>query len=89
VVKHFPKQYLVIFADSRALHRVLSHQSVRCRGCTFNFEQWTETRGAEECSFEYRVRLRIEGVPVHAWSEPVVAKIIGPTCAIHYSYTCH
>ncbi|CAO2191243.1 unnamed protein product, partial [Urochloa humidicola] len=33
---------------------------------------------------EFRVRLRIEGVPVHAWSEETVAKVIGPNCAIHY-----
>jgi hypothetical protein len=57
---------------------------VKCRGRIFNFDQWSETRGAEECSLEYRVRLRIEGVPVHAWSEAVAAEIIGPTCAIHY-----
>jgi hypothetical protein len=30
------------------------------------------------------VRLCIEGVPVHAWSEEVAAKVIGPHCAIHY-----
>jgi hypothetical protein len=32
---------------------------------------------------EFRVKLCIEGVPVHAWSEEVAARVIGPHCAIH------
>lgn len=37
-----------------------------------------------EKQLEFRVRLRIEGLPAHAWSEEVVGKIIGQHCAIHY-----
>ncbi|CAL4926113.1 unnamed protein product [Urochloa decumbens] len=84
VVKHFPEQYLVIFADSRAYHRVLQSQAVRDRGRVFNFDQWKERRGAAVRQLEFRVRLRIEGVSVHAWSEETVAKIISPNCAIQY-----
>ncbi|CAN6361928.1 unnamed protein product [Urochloa humidicola] len=84
VVKHFPEQYLIFFSDSRAYHRVLHHRGVHHRGRTFNFKQWTERRGAVVSKLEFHVRLRIEGMPVHAWSEEVAAKIIGPHCAIHY-----
>jgi hypothetical protein len=84
VVKHFPEQYLIFFADSRACYHALHHRVVRNRGRVFNFERWTERRGATESKLEFRVRLRIEGVPVHAWSEEVAARVIGPTCAIHY-----
>jgi hypothetical protein len=84
VIKHYPEQYLIFFADSRALQRVLHQRDVRCRGRVFNFDQWTELRGSTECSLEFRVRLRIEGVPVHAWSEQVAAQVIAPHCAIHY-----
>ncbi|CAO2046085.1 unnamed protein product [Urochloa humidicola] len=84
VVKHYPEQYLIIFDDGRAYNRVLQRQAVRNRGRVFNFDQWTERRGATVNHLEFRVRLRIEGVPVHAWSEETVAKVIGPNCAIHY-----
>ncbi|CAO2035622.1 unnamed protein product [Urochloa humidicola] len=84
VVKHFPEQYLIFFDDPRAYHRVLHYREVRSRGRVFNFDQWTERRGAKISQLEFRVRLRIEGVPVHAWSEEVVANIISPSCAIHY-----
>lgn len=84
VVKHFPEQYLVFFTDSRALHRVLGHRGVWHHERTFNFEEWTERCSAREGMLEYHVRLCIEGVSVHAWLEEVVAKIMGPHCAIHY-----
>ncbi|CAO2194966.1 unnamed protein product [Urochloa humidicola] len=84
VVKHFPEQYLVLFNDSRACRHVLHRREVRSRGRVFYFDEWTEHRGAAASSLEYRVRLRIEGVPVHAWSEAVAAKVIGPTCAIQF-----
>ncbi|CAN6205362.1 unnamed protein product [Urochloa humidicola] len=66
VVKHYPEQYLIIFDDSRAYNRVMQRQAVRNRGRVFNFDQWTERRGATVNHLEFRVRLRIEGVPVHA-----------------------
>ncbi|CAN6222634.1 unnamed protein product [Urochloa humidicola] len=85
VIKHYPEQYLVFFNDSRAYHRAVSYRhGVRNRGRTFNFEPWTERRNAVEKQLEFRVRLRIEGMPPHAWSEEVAAKVIGQHCAIHY-----
>ncbi|TKV97975.2 hypothetical protein SEVIR_9G528501v4 [Setaria viridis] len=83
VVKHFPEQYLIFFANSCAYHRAVHHREVPHRGRVFNFEPWTERRGAAESMLEFRMRLRIEGMPVHAWSEEVLAKII-PNCAIHF-----
>jgi hypothetical protein len=83
VVKHFPEQYLIFFDDSRAYHRVLHHHEVPHRGRMYNFKPWNERRGTVASKLEFRVRLRIEGVPAHAWSEEVVAKLI-PNCAIHY-----
>ncbi|XP_072147512.1 uncharacterized protein [Setaria viridis] len=84
VVKHFPEQYLVFFSDCRAFNRVLHHRGIRNRGRVFNFEPWSEGRNAVESKLEYRVRLRIEGMPVHAWSEAVAAQVIGQHCAIHF-----
>jgi len=84
VVKHYPEQYLVFFTDSRAFQCAVNHHGVRSRGRTFNFEPWTERRHAVEKQLEFRVRLCIEGLPAHAWSEEVAAKIIGQHCAIHY-----
>ena len=52
------------------------------RGHTFNFEAWTEQRYGSLARWEFRVRLRIEGVPIHAWKESVVSQV--KLCSIHY-----
>jgi hypothetical protein len=84
VIKHYPEQYLLFFSDRGAYDLVLDHSTVHCRGRAFNFEPWSETRYAMESKLKFRVRLRIESLPVHAWNEAVVAQVIGEQCAIHY-----
>nr|XP_034571018.1 uncharacterized protein LOC117835808 [Setaria viridis] len=53
VVKHFPEQYLIFFANSCAYHRAVHHREVPHRGRVFNFEPWTERRGAAESMLEF------------------------------------
>nr|TKW10148.1 hypothetical protein SEVIR_6G143300v2 [Setaria viridis] len=65
VIKHFPDQYLILFSDSRAYHRIL-HRGVRSRGRVFNFKPWMEQRGAVETMLEYRDRTRT--YDLWAWS---------------------
>uniref|UniRef100_K3XSD2 DUF4283 domain-containing protein n=1 Tax=Setaria italica TaxID=4555 RepID=K3XSD2_SETIT len=75
----------IIDAMEEKLHIVprIHHREVPQRGRTFNFKPWIERRGAAESMLEFHVWLRIEGVPVHTWSEEVLAKIV-PNCAIHF-----
>nr|TKW27319.1 LOW QUALITY PROTEIN: hypothetical protein SEVIR_3G249900v2 [Setaria viridis] len=54
VVKHFPEQYIIFFADSRAYHCTVQHREVPHRGRIFNFEPWTERRRATESMLEFR-----------------------------------
>jgi hypothetical protein len=84
VVKHYPEQYLVFFFDSRAYHRTIGIDHITSCGRVFNFAPWTECRYAMASKFKFRVKLRIESLPVHAWNEEVVAQVIGGQCAIHY-----
>nr|CAB3460114.1 unnamed protein product [Digitaria exilis] len=84
VVKHYPEQYLLFFPSSRICNRVLDRGTIHSRGRVFNFAPWTERRYAGESKLKFRVHLRIELLPVHAWNETVVAQIIGEQCAIHY-----
>lgn len=52
--------------------KVVKHFPEHHRGRTFHFDQWTERCGAVASKLEFRVRLRVEGVPVHAWSVPAI-----------------
>jgi hypothetical protein len=84
VLKHHPEQYLAIFSDSRDRQRVVRQGAIPHRGRIFNFEAWTEQRYGSLAHWEFRVRLRIEGVPIHAWKESIVSQVIGKLCSIHY-----
>jgi hypothetical protein len=75
---------LAIFSDSRDRQRVVRQGAIPHRGRIFNFEAWTEQRYGSLAHWEFRVRLRIEGVPIHAWKESVVSQVIGKLCSIHY-----
>jgi hypothetical protein len=84
VVKHYPEQFLVIFSEERFRQSATRQQRIEDRGRVFNFAPWNEGREAEEAQLEFRVNLRIEGIPPHAWGEDVAALILGRSCAIHY-----
>ncbi|XP_039772050.1 uncharacterized protein LOC120640263 [Panicum virgatum] len=84
VTKHFPEQYLVLFSNHHDRQRVLDRTTINNRGRCFSFAPWSEQRHGSVVRWEFRVRLRIEGSPVHAWNEGVAALVIGSQCAIHY-----
>jgi len=84
VVKHYPEQYLVIFFEERFRQRATRQHSIEDGGRVFNFATWNEAREAEDAHLEFRINIRIEGIPPHAWGEDVAALILGRSCAIHY-----
>ncbi|KAF0906588.1 hypothetical protein E2562_012041 [Oryza meyeriana var. granulata] len=81
---------LSTFADEvRAAYRirrsnVQEPRLVTGAGREFHFGPWTERLHSEEDVFRFRVRLCIEGVPMHARTQEVAAKIVGRRCAIQY-----
>jgi len=66
VVKHFPEQYLVLFPNHHDRQRVLDRAIINNRGRCFSFAPWSEQRHGSVVRWEFHVRLRIEGIPVHA-----------------------
>jgi hypothetical protein len=83
LVKHFPEQFFIIFSDSRTKQWALDRRSVSYRGRIFHFGDWSEECYARKTSFEFRVKVRVEGIPVHCWGEDVAARALGRSCAIH------
>ncbi|XP_066382906.1 uncharacterized protein [Miscanthus floridulus] len=84
VVKHFLEQYLVIFSDPTIRRHLVNLGVMSDRGRDFHFAEWSERRYANNVSWEYHVKVRIEGIPVHRWAEDVAAKALGKSCAVHY-----
>ncbi|XP_021321248.1 uncharacterized protein LOC110437212 [Sorghum bicolor] len=84
VVKHFPEQYFVTFSDPAIRQRLVGQEILSDNGRDFHFAAWSERRYANNVNWEYRVKVRIEGIPVHCWAEDVAAKALGKSCAVHY-----
>jgi hypothetical protein len=84
ILKHFPEQFLVIFNNPRDRQRVVEVGVLPDNGRRFQFAVWSERRYANYVNWEYRVKVRIEGVPVHCWAEEVASKVLGKSCAVHY-----
>jgi hypothetical protein len=84
LIKHFPEQFLIIFSDPRSKRWALDRRTVSYRGRVFHFGDWSENSYARETSFEFRVKVRVEGIPINCWGEDVAARALGRSCAIHF-----
>jgi hypothetical protein len=84
VVKHYPEQYLIIYSDPVTRQRLLDHRVISNGGRDFHFDAWSERHYANNTSWEYRVKVRIEGILVHCWAVDVAARALGDSCAAHF-----
>jgi hypothetical protein len=84
LVKHFPEQFLIIFSDPRSKQWALDRRFASYHGRVFHFGDWSEDSYARKTSFEFRVKVRVEGIPSHYWGEDVVARALGRSCAIQF-----
>jgi hypothetical protein len=84
LVKHFPEQFFIIFPDARTKQWAIDRRSVSYRGREFHFGDWSEESYARKTSWEFRVKVRVEGIPVHCWGEEVASRALGRSCTIHY-----
>jgi hypothetical protein len=84
LVKHFPEQFFIVFSDPRSKQWALDRRLVSYRGRIFHFGDWSKDSYARKTNLEFRVKVRVEGIPVHCWVEDVASKALGKSCAIHY-----
>ena len=84
LVKHFPEQFFIVFHDARTKQWAIDRRSVSYRGREFHFGDWSEESYARKTSWEFRVKVRVEGIPVHCWGEEVASRALGRSCTIHY-----
>jgi hypothetical protein len=86
LVKHFPEQFFIVFSDPRSKQWALDRRSVSYRGRIFHFGDWSEDSYARKTNLEFRVKVRVEGIPVHCWGGRCGFKGLGqelcnPLCA--------
>ncbi|CAD6217166.1 unnamed protein product [Miscanthus lutarioriparius] len=84
IVKHYPEQFLIIFFEPANREQLLDRGVISEGGQDFHFAPWSERRNAVNTNWEFRVKVRIEGIPVHCWAEDVAARTLGRSCAVHF-----
>ena len=84
VSRHQPEPFLLKFSDHRRAEEATRMKCFRHHGVILNVRPWRSLSAALGAAMFFRVRLRLEGVPMHAWSPDIVEKLIGRNCALEY-----
>jgi hypothetical protein len=79
-----PKPFVIIFPDRRARDIVFVAGRVIDGSLELSFSEWDMDRLGDRAIIPYHVKLSIEGIPPHAWSQNLVDKILGDAVVIHH-----
>jgi len=82
VTSHFPESFLIKFKYARHCTVALEKGSAKRRGIEVHFIKWRSLCDAEGVALLFRVKLCLDGVPLHAWSAELTERIISGTCAL-------
>jgi hypothetical protein len=84
VYRSSPKPFVIIFPDRHARDIVFALGRVIDRPMELSFSEWEMDQLGDKAIIPYHVKLSIEGIPQHAWSQDLVDKILGDAAVIHH-----
>nr|AAO60002.1 hypothetical protein [Oryza sativa Japonica Group] len=85
VMKFHPEDFFLTLTNHSDREAILQEPRLMLRnGRVYRFRPWDERRGAECVDVRFRVRVYVEGIPMHARTDATAAKIIGKKSSIHY-----
>ncbi|XP_040379747.1 uncharacterized protein LOC102706247 [Oryza brachyantha] len=85
VTKYHPEDYFVTLSKQADRESILRQSRLETpSGRVYQFSPWTERRHGQRVKLRYRVRLCLEGIPMHGRTEAVAAKAVGRQCSVHY-----
>lgn len=79
---HHPQAFLIKFQHRRHCEEALAKGYVKRHGIEIHFIKWRSLESALGVALMFRVRLCLDGVPMHAWAADIAERIIGRTCAL-------
>lgn len=87
VSRHQLEPFLIKFTERRHAEAACRRSCLKHRGVVINVRPWRSLAAVLGMAALYRVRLCLEGVPVHAWRPEIIERLIGPTCSLEYIET--
>lgn len=79
---HHPQAFLIKFQHRRHCEEAIAKGYVKRRGIEIHFIEWRSLQSALGVALMFRVRLCLDGVPMHAWAADIAERLIGHTCAL-------
>ncbi|CAN6349515.1 unnamed protein product [Urochloa humidicola] len=82
VSRHQPEPFLIKFNNKHHAEEAANMSCLRHHGIVINVRPWRSLAAALGAALFFRVRLCLEGVPVHAWNPDLVERIVGMNCSL-------
>jgi hypothetical protein len=84
VYRSRPDPFVIIFSECRARDIVFAAGRAIDGPVELSFSAWNVDDFNERVNIPYHVKVSIEGLPHHAWSQDVAAKVLGDEAFIHH-----
>jgi hypothetical protein len=85
VSKHNPADFLVTIFDRDAFEEAAARNSFPFGGRDFRLRRWSPRDNGNRAAMRFYVRLGLEGIPLHLWTESFAVRVIGHTCSLHFT----
>ena len=84
VVRHAPEDFFVDFKHRHHRDEAVAQGSFPYRNLDIHTRPWQLVTHGDICELKYRVRLCLEGIPLHAWNESIAKRAVARACDIDY-----
>jgi hypothetical protein len=85
VSKHNPTNFLVTIFDRDAFEEAAARNSFPFGGHDFRLRRWSPRDNGNRAAMRFYVRLGLEGIPLHLWTESFAVRVNGHTCSLHFT----
>ncbi|CAO2034925.1 unnamed protein product [Urochloa humidicola] len=82
VFRHQPEPFLIKFNRKEHAEEAASMSCLKHHGIVINVRPWRSLSVALGAALFFRVRLCLEGVPIHAWNVDLIERMVGRTCSL-------
>jgi hypothetical protein len=83
-----PDPFIAIFSERRGRDLVFAAGRIIDGPVELRFRVWDLDEFGDRAIVPYHVKLSIEGIPQHAWSQHIADKVIGDAAIIHHVDEC-
>ncbi|CAN6305403.1 unnamed protein product [Urochloa humidicola] len=82
VSRHQPQPFLLKFANRRHAEKAATMRCIKHNNIMLNVRPWRSLESTLGVALFFRIRICLEGVPIHAWTPGIVERLFGCTCAL-------